>query len=64
MQASVLVTGQIHHDGDGSVDPDPRRPPDVLIDSQGLHTGEPVRVSGARSGFHLDRIPAGVPVDT
>jgi hypothetical protein len=38
--------------------------PDVLIDSQGLHTGEPVRVSGTRSGFHLDRIPAGVPGDT
>ena len=37
VQASSLVTGQIHHDGDGSIDPDPRWPPNVLIDSEGLH---------------------------
>jgi hypothetical protein len=30
-KASGLVTGQIDHAGDGPVDPDPRRPPDVLI---------------------------------
>jgi len=27
MQASGLVTGQINDDGDGPIDPDPRRPP-------------------------------------
>jgi hypothetical protein len=62
MQASRLVTGQIDHDGDGPVDPDPRRPPDVLVDAQGLHALQPDRVAGARRGFDLDRIPAGVPV--
>ena len=64
MQASVLVTGQIHHDGDGSVDPDPRRPPNVLIDSQRLDVAQPGRVAGPGPGFDLDRIPAGMPVHT
>ena len=64
MQASGLVTGQIDHDGDGPVDPDPRRPPDVLVDSEGLHVLQPSRVTDPRLGFDLDRIPAGVPVHT
>jgi hypothetical protein len=62
MQTSRLVTGQIDHDGDGPVDPDPRRPPNVLIDAQGPHALQLGRVAGARRGFDLDRIPAGVPV--
>ena len=62
MQASGLVTGQIDHDGDGPVDPDPRRPPDVLIDAEGLHLLQPGRVADAGLGFDLDRVPAGVPV--
>ena len=62
VQASGLVTGQIDHDRDGPVDPDPRRPPDVLIDPEGLHPGQPGRVADAGLGFDLDRVPAGVPV--
>ncbi len=62
MQTSRLVTRQIDHDRDGPVDPDPRRPPDVLVDTQGLHALQSGRVAGARRGFDLDRIPAGVPV--
>jgi hypothetical protein len=41
VQASGLVAGQIDHDRDRSVDPDPRRPPNVLIDSQGLDVLQP-----------------------
>src|SRR5687767_13615373 len=37
VQASGLITGQIDHDRDRSVDPDPRRSPNVLIDSQRLY---------------------------
>jgi hypothetical protein len=33
MQACGLVTGQIDRDGDRPVDPNPRRSPDVPIDS-------------------------------
>jgi hypothetical protein len=64
VQASGLVTGQIDHDSDRSVDPDPRRSPNVLIDSQRLDVLQPGRVTGTGPGFHLDRIPAGVPVHT
>ena len=62
VQASGLVTGQIDHDRHGPVDPDPRRPPDVLIDAEGLHLGQPGRVADPGFGFDLDRVPAGVPV--
>jgi hypothetical protein len=64
MQASGLVTGQIDDDGDGSIDPDPRWPPDVFVHSEGLHALQPVRVGGAGLGFELDRVPAGMPVHT
>jgi hypothetical protein len=64
MQASGLVTGQIDHDRDRPVDPDPRRPPNVLIDSQRLDVVQPGRIAGPGPGFDLDRIPAGVPVHT
>jgi hypothetical protein len=60
MQASGLVTGQIHHDGDGSVDPHPRRPPNMLIDTEGPYSLQSIRV--ARAGhWPLLRHP---PVDT
>jgi hypothetical protein len=64
VQASGLVTGQIDHDRDRSVDPNPRRPPNMLIDSQRLDVLQPGRVASTGPGFHLDRIPAGVPVHT
>jgi hypothetical protein len=64
VQASGLVTGQIDHDRDRSVDPDPRRPPNVLIDSQRLDVLQPGGVAGTGPGFDLDRIAAGVPVHT
>jgi hypothetical protein len=64
VQASGLVTGQIDDDRDRSVDPDPRRPPNVLIDSQRLDVLQPGRVTGTGPGLHLDCIPAGVPVHT
>ena len=50
MQASSLVTGQIHDDGDGSIDPDPRWPHNVLIDSEGLHAAQPIGVADAGLG--------------
>jgi hypothetical protein len=61
-EASGLVTGQIDHDRDRPIDPDPRRPPDVLIDTERLHPRQPRRVSDASLGFDLNRVPAGVPV--
>ena len=64
VQASVLVTGQIDDDGDGSIAPDPRWPPNVLIDSESLHTAQPIGVAGAGLGFELDRVPASMPVHT
>ena len=64
MEASVLVTGQIDDDSDGPVDPDPRRPPNMFVHSEGFHTLQAVGVAGARLGFDLDRIPAGMPVHT
>ena len=62
VEASSLVTGQIDDDGDGPVDPDPRRPPDVLIHPEGLHSGEPGRVSRSGLRLHLDRVPGRMPV--
>jgi hypothetical protein len=62
VQASGLVTREINHDGDGPIDPDPRRPPDVLINSKGLNAVQPGWVAGPGLGLHLDRIPTGVPV--
>jgi len=61
VQASGLVTGQIDHDRDRPIDPDPRRPPNVLVDAKGPHPGQPFRVGDAGLGFDLDRVPAGVP---
>src|SRR5215204_2465902 len=62
VQASGLVTGQIHDDRDGSIDPDPRGPPNVLIDSEGLHAAQPIGVADAGLGFDLDCVPCCVPV--
>jgi hypothetical protein len=62
MQASGLVTRQIHHDGDGAIDSNPRRPPNMLIHAEGPHTLESVRVGGTGPSLHLDRVPGGVPV--
>ncbi len=62
MQASILVTGQIDHDGDRSVGAHPRRPPDVLIDPQGLHSGQPLLLPDPGLRLDLDGIPAGVPI--
>src|SRR5215207_9805466 len=60
VQASGLVTREINHDGDGPIDPDPRRPPDVLINSKGVNAVQPGWVAGPGLGLHLDRIPTGV----
>jgi hypothetical protein len=62
MQASSLVTGQINHDGDGPINPDPAGPPNMLIHPESLHTGQSVRIAGAGPGLELDRVPRGVPV--
>jgi len=62
VQASRLVTGQIDHDGDGPIDSDPRRSPDVLIDTECLHVLQPGRVGDAGFGFNLDGVPGRVPV--
>jgi hypothetical protein len=62
VQASGLVTGQVDDNGDGPVDPDPRRPPNMLIDAESPHAPQPVGIIDAGLGFDLDRIPAGVPV--
>jgi FAD binding domain len=55
VQASGLVTSQIDHDRDGSVDSDPAGPLDVLVHVEGLHSGPPGRVGRAGLGFDLDR---------
>jgi hypothetical protein len=64
VQASSLVTGQIHDDGDGPIDPDPRWPPNVLVHSKGLHPAQPIGVAGAGLGFDLDCVPGCVPIHT
>jgi hypothetical protein len=62
VEASSLVTGQIDDDGDGPVDPDPRRPPNVLIYPGCLYHGEPGRVSGTGLRLHLDRVAGRMPI--
>jgi hypothetical protein len=44
VEASGLVTGQIDDDGDGPVDPDPRRPPNMFVHPEG-------RTSLSRAGL-------------
>jgi hypothetical protein len=61
MEASVLVTGQIDHNRHRPVGADPARAPDVLIDSQGLHTGKAFGLRDPGLGFGLDRGPGSVP---
>ena len=63
VEASVLVTGQIDHDRHGPIGAHPRGPPDVLIDSKGLHSGKAFGLSHSSLGFGLDRGPGGVPGD-
>jgi hypothetical protein len=62
VEASGLVTRQIDHDRDRPVEPDPRRPPDVLVDAERLDSRQPRRVTDASLGFDLNRVPAGMPV--
>src|SRR5215204_5393677 len=63
VEASVLVTGQIHHDRHRTIGADPGGPPDVLIDPQGPDSGKALRPSDPGLGFGLDRRPGGVPGD-
>ena len=63
MEASLLVTGQIDHNRHRPVGADPAGAPDVLIDSQGLHTGQAFGLRDPGLGFGLDRGPGGVPGD-
>ena len=62
MQTSVLVTGQIDHDRGRPVGADPRRSPNVLVDTERGHLLESLWLSDACGGLDLDRVPAGVPV--
>jgi hypothetical protein len=62
VKASSLVTRKIDHDGDRPIDPDPRRPPNVLIHAKSRHVLQPGRVSNSSPCFDLDSVPSRVPV--
>jgi len=51
VEASVLVAGQIDHDGHRPVLPDPAWPPDVPIDAESLHLPQPLGLSDPGLGF-------------
>jgi hypothetical protein len=63
VQIPVLVTGQIHHRGHGTVLlADLRGAPNVFVHAQSAHPGQPRRVRQAALRLGLDGVPAGVPV--
>jgi hypothetical protein len=59
----VLVTGQVDDAGDFPSGAEPAWPPDVLVDAELGHTGEPVGQVETFDGDDADRVPDGVPVD-
>jgi hypothetical protein len=61
----VGVSGQVDHPGDRSLGvSDPGWSPDVFVDAQDLHPDQSGRVAQPPGRLSLDRVPAGVPVDT
>jgi hypothetical protein len=56
-EPAVLISGQVHHRRQGTIGGVSARSPDVLVDAECAHAGEPVALAGPPAGFPADGVP-------